>query len=70
MVSGSAISNIINKARKVGKEVGYFLVRKVMHLVFDRSELANSRGQGLQAVRDGDIRPALDKMKVKIVKGL
>ncbi|VDH99179.1 Hypothetical predicted protein [Mytilus galloprovincialis] len=43
----------------------YFVIRKVMPLLFSGADLANSRGQGLTTSKDGDFRPTLDKTRVK-----
>ncbi|XP_076080536.1 uncharacterized protein LOC143051528 isoform X2 [Mytilus galloprovincialis] len=66
-VDGETIKKIMQKAHKESSP-GYFIIRKVMPLLFSRGELANSRGQGLTTSKDGDFRPALDKTRVKIAK--
>ena len=37
--------------------------------VFTEDGLANSRGQGLKKPKPGECKPALDKERVKAVKG-
>ncbi|CAC5425035.1 unnamed protein product [Mytilus coruscus] len=66
-VDGDTIKKIMQKAQKESSP-GYFIIRKVMPLLFSRADLANSRGQGLTTSKDGDFRPALDKTRVKLAK--
>ncbi|VDI38442.1 Hypothetical predicted protein, partial [Mytilus galloprovincialis] len=66
-VKSEVLRNITNKAKRE-KNPGYFLVIKLMPMVFRTEEMANSRGQGLRPAKTGDIRLPLDVDKIKTVK--
>lgn len=68
-VDSDSLAKIVRKGKKE-REPGYFVIRKIMPLVFSRMELATSRGQGLTGTKDGDLRPVLDKKTVQTVKGI
>lgn len=54
---------------KKSDKPAYTLTMKLMPGLFTTEEMALSRGQGLLA-KKGDLRPALDKDKVLVLKGV
>lgn len=58
----------VRLAKKSAKPA-YTLTMKLMPGLFTTEEMALSRSQGLLAIK-GDLRPALDKDKVLVLKGI
>jgi len=54
-------------ARKSSKP-GYTLTMKMLPGLFSNEQMAQSKGQGIVSKKD-DLRPALDKEKITILKG-
>lgn len=68
MVKAEELRRITARAKKE-KIPGYYVVIKLMPLLFTTEEMANSRGQGIKPAKQGDTRPPLDINKIQTIKG-
>ncbi|VDI18927.1 Hypothetical predicted protein [Mytilus galloprovincialis] len=67
MVKAEELRRITARAKKE-KIPGYYVVIKLMPLLFTTEEMANSRGQGIKPAKQGDTRPPLDINKIQTIK--
>ena len=68
-VKPEKLTQSITAANKSAKPA-YTLCFKLILGVFSVEELANSRGQGLIKVKEGDYRPVLNQNKCAAIKGI
>ncbi|XP_056017761.1 uncharacterized protein LOC130053962 [Ostrea edulis] len=74
LIEGQAVEVDPNGLRKAtsaarkSQKPGYTLCYKLLAEVFSLQTLASSRGQGIGKVKEGDIRPTLDKEKISTIK--
>lgn len=68
-VDPDGLRKATSAARK-SKKPGFTLCYKLLSEIFPLEVLANSRGQGIGRVKQGDVRLPLDKEKTKALKSM
>ncbi|CAC5387042.1 unnamed protein product [Mytilus coruscus] len=66
-VKSDELRRITGRAKKE-KNPGYYVVIKLMPLLFSTEGMANSRGQGIKPQKQGDTRSPLDSKKIQTIK--
>ncbi|CAC5384004.1 unnamed protein product [Mytilus coruscus] len=66
-VKSDELRRITGRTKKE-KNPGYYVVIKLMPLLFSTEGMANSRGQGIKPQKQGDTRSPLDSKKIQTIK--